>query len=290
MENVTHIRAARVGSGPLWLVFALAGALVAGCDRDAAEVTTPTTEAVAENTARYTGQKLTLTGEVDEVFGDRAFELEGNDVIFDSSLLVLTRSPVRLSGRAPQDDDRVVVTGTVRNFVVADLERELNWDLTPELEVDWRNKPALVAESISSISESARWSEQQAEQDGVLVGLVSMYYVPDPKALVGQKIELEGVPVQQTMGDGVWLGANHTDQVFAVPSESGQLPKLSAGDSVDLKGTVREMPSAEQAIERWSLSSDLAPQIQEEVVYIEASSVKKGDKPKGTAQADKEAK
>lgn len=288
MNNRAHQRVA-CGRAGLVLLGGLAGALVSGCDRDAAETTappTPTTENVAESPMQYLGKKLTLTGEVDAVYGDRAFELEGNEAFFDSSLLVLTRSPVRLAGQMVRDDDRVSVTGTVRNFVVADLERDLDWDLTPELEVEWRNKPALVADSISSLAEQARWAEKDTEREGVLLGLVSMFYVPDPKALSGQKIELDGVPVQEVMGDGVWVGANHSGRVFVAGAESKKLPKLQRGDRVDVVGTIREMPDAKQAIQRWGLQPKIATEIDEEVVYIEAQTAKKSeDASGGTAQS-----
>lgn len=248
----------------------------------------PTTSAVAENPSSFVGKRLTLVGEVDAVFNERAFELEGNEALFDSSLLVLTRSPVRIGGQTLRDDDRVSVTGTVRNFVVAELERDLDWDLNPELEVEWRNRRAFVAESISKVAEQARWSEKESERDGVLLGMVSTLYVADPKTLAGHKIELASVPVQQRMGEGLWLGAEHTDQIFIAPADAAKLPNVQAGDRIDVTGTIREMPSAQEAISRWSLQPQLAEQIEDEVIYIEAQSVQQSKEPRGTAQREQE--
>lgn len=252
---------------------ASAAAVLFGCQRDEPSAAAPTTEQVAERPVQYLGKELTLIGEVDEVYGDRAFELEGDGWI-DDSLLVLTRSPVRLSGGMLKDDDRVSVTGTVRSFMVAELERELGWDLTPELEIEWRSKNALVAESISAMTESARWSEKDAKQ-GALVGLVSFFYVPDPATLVGQELELERVPVREVQGKAVWVGAQHSDQLLVAPAGGAQLPALAAGDELDVEGTLRKMPPAKDAIERWGLKPALRSEISEEVVYLEARELKK---------------
>jgi hypothetical protein len=49
------------------------------------------------------------------------------------------------------DDAKVRVTGTVRRFVVADIERDYGFDLTSEIETEFRDKPVLVANSVQVI-------------------------------------------------------------------------------------------------------------------------------------------
>ena len=237
-----------------------------------------TTEEVAENPKRFVGQRLTLTGEVDEVFGDRAFELEGNDVIFDDELLVLSKSPIRLVGQPVKDDDRVIVTGTVREFTVTELERDLTWDLDPELEVRWRDGTAFVAESVSLVGESARWSEKDAT-NGLLVGLVSIYRAPDPSALAGQPISLEAVSVQGKAGQALWVGENEQNKVLVVPKEGQQLPEISKGERVQIEGTVREMPEPNQAVTKFRLDPGLRQQVADQALFVEAASVKKSGAP-----------
>lgn len=274
MNSYSHMDAMRTRSMRRRLVWtaALAGAALFGCDREDRDPT-PTTEAVLEDPNRYIGKKLALTGEVDRVYSDRAFELEGNEAFFDSSVLVLTRSPVRLGGRMLRDDDKVSVVGAMRDFVVADLERELSWDLNPDLELEWRNKPAFVAESISRLSTDARWSEQELERQGTLVGLVAFYVSPDATALSGEKIEVNGAKVERQLGRGFWIGPDPTRHVFVAPANGAQLPAVSPGAHVDIKGSIHLMPSAHEAAQRWSLDRKARSQIEQEDVYIEAKSV-----------------
>src|SRR5690606_23912633 len=97
---------------------------------------------------RFYGRQVRLTGEVDEVFSDRAFELEGTGWAFDDDITVLARTSVQLAGAGLEDGDELIVSGTVRPMVVAEVERELGWDLSPELEVRLKERPVLVADSI----------------------------------------------------------------------------------------------------------------------------------------------
>lgn len=281
MNHLTLNRIHRFGTNRLALatptLIACIGLNALGCDREeplAEETIVPTTEEVAESPERYVGKKLTLTGEVDEVFGDQAFELEGNDVIFDDELLVLTKSPLRLRGAMVQDDDMVMVSGTVRRFVVTELERDLGWDLSPELEVEWKNKVVFVADSVSLVGESARWTEGDQSR---LVGLVSIYHAPDPKSLVGQSISLRAVPVQGKAGDVLWIGENQQNKVLVAPAQGKQLPDVSVGERVAIEGTVRQMPQLEQAMDRFKLDATAKDEVTKQALFIEASSTEKSE-------------
>lgn len=121
-------------------------ALLAGCKR---EQPGATVEKIKDQPAKYYGQEVPLTGEVDKVFGPRAFELESNDLI-DDQILVLSRSDVRLGdGTTVRDDQRVKLTGTVRPMAVTEIERELGWDLDPQLELEFKIRPVLIARSLA---------------------------------------------------------------------------------------------------------------------------------------------
>lgn len=232
----------------------------------------PTVERIIEQPHQFIGKRVTLTGEVDTVHGPQAFELEGEGLIFDEEILVLTRSPVRLAGDMLEDEDDVIVTGTVRMLVVADIERELGWDLDPALETQWQNKPVLVAEAISKVSEYARWSEGE-EQEGTRLGVLSMHMAATPEALAGQRIVLERVPVRSRAGKGLWIGDNQHTQVFVVPGDDAELPRIAAGERVDVRGTLRPTPPAKEATTRWNLDQAHATRMSQEPLYIEAAEI-----------------
>lgn len=172
-------------------------------------------ENIDEQPASFIGQRVTVSGEVDEIFSNRSFVIEDNsDVIFEDQVLVLTR-PVAFGGATLRDDDRVVVRGKVRLFAVKDLETELGWDLDQSVKVgQWETKPVIVADSVSKVAEYARWTEVE-EPEGVGVGLVSIYFVEqDPKTLIGQQVSLESVPVQAITEQGLWFGQDGGYRLF----------------------------------------------------------------------------
>lgn len=103
---------------------------------------------ISQNPTRYYGQTIAVTGEVEDVRGANAFTLDEDQLLGGQDLLVLNRN----TGQAVQDDQTVAVTGVLRPFVVADLEREygFNWDqgFVQQLEAEYRNRPVLVATGI----------------------------------------------------------------------------------------------------------------------------------------------
>lgn len=144
-------------------VLAVGLLVLGGCDT---ERPGPTVEKIENNPLDYSGKRVTVNGEVDDVFSARAFELESDDdpfEIFEEDLLVVSRSPMSFSGGALEDDDKVVVTGTVKWFVIADLERDVGWDLGPELETQFADEAIIVAESITRIENQSNWSESSEE-------------------------------------------------------------------------------------------------------------------------------
>lgn len=108
-------------------------------------------EDVAEDTEQLIGQTVTVEGEVEEIVGANAFRIEENELFGDDEVLVINAQPTVTIA----DDQNVRVTGKVRQFVVADLERDydLNWDLEvqQQLEAEYQDKPVIVAESTEVI-------------------------------------------------------------------------------------------------------------------------------------------
>jgi len=86
---------------------------------------------------------LAVTGEV-EVVGPTAFKLDEDELFGASDLLVLMqRSKAKI-----EDGKTVAVTGVLRPFIVSKVERDFDLDLSPELEVEYENKPVLITEIV----------------------------------------------------------------------------------------------------------------------------------------------
>lgn len=114
---------------------------------------------IKENPAQFIGTNVTVEAEVDRVVGPRAFYLDEEAPLragIDNDLLVLTRSAggTVTADRADAQfgDERVRVTGTVSRFSVVELEREIGWDLSPELEVELEAvEVVLIADSVQRV-------------------------------------------------------------------------------------------------------------------------------------------
>jgi hypothetical protein len=111
-------------------------------------VPAPEPEEITEEPEVYYGQTIATQGELDENLDSNTFTLEGGD------LLVLNLAEPE---QALEDDEVVVVTGELRQFVIADFERDydLTWDadLREQLEVEYQDRPVLVANHVYPVDE-----------------------------------------------------------------------------------------------------------------------------------------
>ena len=110
-----------------------------------------TARQVIENPGAYVGKTVTVSGDVEEIHGPRAFNMDSG--LSAGELLVIGREPfpqvTEAGNRAYVISDVATVTGTVRMLVAADVEREIGWDLEPQLEAEFNAKPVLIAQNIS---------------------------------------------------------------------------------------------------------------------------------------------
>ncbi|MBC1239767.1 hypothetical protein [Nostoc sp. 2RC] len=97
----------------------------------------------------YYGKNLAVTGEVENIRNANSFTLDEDKLFGGQDLLVIRAGTPK---RTVKEGEKVAVTGVLRPFVVAELEREYNlkWDLTvqKQLEAEYRNKPVLVATEV----------------------------------------------------------------------------------------------------------------------------------------------
>ncbi len=108
----------------------------------------PGIEDISERPDNFYSKEVALEGEVGEIKSDSAFTLSEDELIGDNDMLMInvTGEPI------PEQEQKVVVTGTVRPYVSAEFERDydLTWDLDvqKEIEAEYSQKPVLVVDSI----------------------------------------------------------------------------------------------------------------------------------------------
>ncbi|WP_414577257.1 hypothetical protein [Anabaena sp. CCY 9402-a] len=103
---------------------------------------------ITTNPTPYYGKEIAVTGEVENIRNQTSFTLDEDKLLGSQDLLVLNAKPTP----TVNEGEKVAVTGVLRPFIVAELEREYNltWDLDlrKQLEAEYRNKPVLVATEV----------------------------------------------------------------------------------------------------------------------------------------------
>ncbi len=94
-----------------------------------------TANQIIENPSAYVGKTVTVSGDVEEVWGPRAFNMDSGATV--GELLVVGREPfpnlADANNRAYVINDVATVTGVIRMFVTPDVEHEIGWDLDPKI-------------------------------------------------------------------------------------------------------------------------------------------------------------
>lgn len=108
----------------------------------------PKPNQVNQDPKLYYKRPVAVEAEIKKTISPIAFTLDKDQLIGGSDLLVLNVTPEK----AVTEGQKVVITGIVRPFVVADIKRDynLNWDLEwqKQIEAEYSNKPVLIAERI----------------------------------------------------------------------------------------------------------------------------------------------
>ncbi|AFY79780.1 hypothetical protein [Oscillatoria acuminata] len=109
---------------------------------------------ISENPAQFYGETIAVEGELNEYFTFNAMLLQQDSLIGGGDVLVLLPPEANRINAG----EEIVVTGEVRPFVMADIERDLGirgW--TPEMQrlfsEEFENRPVMLAENVYQISE-----------------------------------------------------------------------------------------------------------------------------------------
>ena len=106
---------------------------------------------LARDHKNYYGQTVTVKAEVEHIIDNRTFTLDEDSILAGSDVLVLVPAGVTSTLAA---DQQVTVTGKVRPYVMAELEKDYAWFQNGKLvervgdKVDLTTRPVLVATSV----------------------------------------------------------------------------------------------------------------------------------------------
>ncbi|MGI5827528.1 MAG: hypothetical protein ACOX6V_00735 [Patescibacteria group bacterium] len=114
---------------------------------------------IVDNPESYYGQEVSVVGEVADVRNPRVFVLQGKEDLIDDKIWIITRSPIpdfeeRVEGELFESDSPVQVVGTVRRFIVTEVEQEVEFDLDPDIEAEANaNRPVIIADRVLILEE-----------------------------------------------------------------------------------------------------------------------------------------
>ncbi len=108
---------------------------------------------LARDGKKYYGQNVTVRAEVEDVLDANSFTLDEDSVISGADVVVLV--PAGFDASTLAHDQVVVVSGKVRPYVRAELDRDFDWFkngkiVTTNRELDFKERPVLVAETITT--------------------------------------------------------------------------------------------------------------------------------------------
>lgn len=107
----------------------------------------PYDETFKDNVDDWVDQDVTVSADLNEVLTDRWFTIAGTDDTSVDALLVLHRDP-----GAFDPGETVEVTGTVHGeFVLIDVEMELDTDLDDEVFGQWEGEPYIDATAVDAL-------------------------------------------------------------------------------------------------------------------------------------------
>jgi hypothetical protein len=108
---------------------------------------------LAKDGKKYYGQNVTVRAEVEDVLDSHSFTLDEDAVLAGPDVVVLVPAGFDVSGLAR--DQVVTVTGKVRPYVMAELEKDYDWFkngklVTTSSKIDYKTRPVLIAETITT--------------------------------------------------------------------------------------------------------------------------------------------
>lgn len=240
------------------IALALTALLLPACSNEQPEATAPpagnvTTEEVTDQTNQLIGQTVTIRSEPIKKIDPVTFTVSDQQFFGSEPILVVNASgqPFVLPA---EGDVEVQVTGQVRNLVLAEVERDFDLDLEPELYVEYENKPAIIAQAIALAPEPGEITQDPQQYYGKTL------------AVTGE-IEEVTAPGAFTLDEDQLLGATDLLVLRATPKAGAPAPAaIEDGETVAVTGVLRPFVVAD--IERdYDLTWDLDLQRKLEAEY-----------------------
>jgi len=113
-----------------------------------------------------------------------------------------------------------------------------------------------------------------------ITDVVVITSTPNQQTLANRRVQFTNVNVQNVNGDRTfWVGPSNTQQLFVVldPTlDKGAAEKavqIKKGQTLDLTGVLKPIPSADTAQKQWGLSATEAQQLKGQALYLQTDTI-----------------
>jgi hypothetical protein len=196
-----------------------------------------------------------------------------------------------------RENDRVSVTGSLKPFAIAEMQREWGWlEPDPDIEAEFATKQVLYAtrlvggnDNMVMVLDTRKPSDKTADQTtpakttgqapastvgtagstNTLVTDLGALAAARDTSLVGRTVDLTKAHVVRIAKDnGFWIRGADDRSVFVLPVDSSKRAAVQTGQTVAIDGVVLEMPRAM----RGRLQP---PERANQTIYVYATSIDK---------------
>ena len=250
-----------------------------------------TVSEIARNPGGFAGRVVTVSGEVNRVFGPRWFSIGGEGFGGSEELLVVGPSDVpslvnRLADSLNVGNDLVQVSGVVRVFEEDAIEKEINADLDGDWWRLYDAKPVLI---MTDLDITPRADLIPTSTAPVTAGVVTVPItdeliivgVRDRTPFVGRGASLIGTKVQRVVGSrSFWVGPSSNQRLFVVVDSSTSYRSaakqfdVEAGQMLAVTGVIKAVPSDLSRLRSaWGITAADEAALRRDHVYLAATDV-----------------
>ena len=108
---------------------------------------------IADKPGKFVGNTVSFKGEVTEILTEHAFKVDVDGPLGGDELLIVNDCGVPIPLK---NGDDIMVTGPVRLFVAAEIEKEIEDKLVESIFVSYENTPVVVAKQVTGMWDETR--------------------------------------------------------------------------------------------------------------------------------------
>lgn len=253
---------------------------LAACEPDADGPLGISAVAIAEDPGAYYGSRVTVSGQVNDVFSPGTFTIGGGE--FGNEVLVLSLDSIRVvPERAVEQPirrgDLVQVTGIAQRFDEVRESDHSGFDPT-DLEDEFGGTPVIVSRRAGARLEHVVVTPRQIDAavpgDDELLTDFSGLTGDSARELVGRAVHFRDVKAVEHVGRYTFWAAVDSDSLFVVlvpgATDDESQVEVDTNRTWELYGVLKEVPPPNRLAADWALTDTTISRLEPREVYLEA--------------------